>query len=407
MILVPLLMFPLMGAAVNLSSESVRSSTSSVTFGVMNLDGGNYSRLAISYFSALPNVTVRDIQPQTVDSAIEQAVKENASSLVVIPANFSSSVDLRQQATFDTYTAISSFGIGETARSSAVSSTVNSFGDYLSAYYIQNASSGLDPAVVMHPLLVNDSTYLNGKLIAVPPSVVGSVAFGQSFTLPFATFVIIIFAMQVASAAMGVEKEQKTLETLLTLPVSRFQILASKLIGSTVIAGLGAITTMVGFTSYMSSIGTLTSGNTTVTIDISPPLPFYVILGGLVFLTIALATTFAIIISVFTADVRSAQAVVGYLSIPIMLPALMTVVGDFNTFSLPLKALLLAIPFSYVGAFSTTGFSGDFTLGLAGVAYLAVWIVGALYAASRLFNSERILTARFTFRRKKAKQAQA
>lgn len=406
MILVPLLMFPLLGGAINLSTQSAQTAASSSSFGLMNLDSGNYSQVASQYFAALPNVTVRPISPQPVTSAMQAALKDNVSTLVVIPAGFSSDINARRQASLETFTTMTGFGIAQAAGSGRLSAVIGSFGSYLSALYVRTASPDLNASVVISPLNVNESTFLNGRLFAASPTIVASTGLSQSFALPIATFIVLIFAMQIASTAMAVEKEQKTFETLLTLPVSRFQILASKLVGSTVIAAMGAATSILGFTYYMNTIlGSTNAGGQVVTI--APTLEYYIILGVLLFLTLALATALAIIVSVFSSDVRGAQAVVGYLSFPIILPSILVIFSDFNTLSFGVQAALLAIPFSYVAIYATTGVFGTLTYALIGFVYLTGWIIGALYLASRLFNSERVLTARFSFGVRKQKKPTA
>ncbi|HYC26399.1 MAG TPA: ABC transporter permease [Nitrososphaerales archaeon] len=400
MILVPLILYPLLGTAINISTQSAEMAASSSSFGLMNLDAGNYSQIATAYFESLPNTTVKAVPPQSVADGMAAALKDNVSSLVVIPAGFSASIDARKQVTFDTYTTVTGFGIAEATRAGRLSAVVTSFGNYLTFLYVKSASSNLNASVVVAPIALNESSYLNGELIPESPSSVTANGLIRSFALPIATFIVMIFAMQIASTAMAVEKEQKTFETLLTLPVSRFQILASKLVGSTVIAAIGAATSIIGFTYYIDTITASSStGGPVFTISATPT--YYVILGTLLFLTLATATTLAIIVSVFSADVRGAQAVVGYISLPIFLPTILIIFGDFNTFSEAIKAVILAIPFSYVAVYATTGLFGGLDYAALGIAYLAAWIVGTLYLASRLFNSERVLTARFTFGRKK------
>jgi ABC-2 type transport system permease protein len=254
---------------------------------------------------------------------------------------------------------------------------------------------------VEHPLTVSSSSYIHGQIVPVSPSSVSTQALTQSFSLPIATFIVVVFAMQIAATAIAVEKEQKTLETLLTLPVSRFKILASKLVGSTIIAGLGAVASLTGFAYYMTSITSLSGGGGNVAYVFSPPLAYYAFTGVLIFLTLTLATLVAIVISAFAQDVRSAQALVGYLSLPIMLPAFFVLFGDFNSLPADLRLGLLAVPFSYVAAFTSTGIAGDFALGVVGVGYIAAWILVLLYLAAWFFRSERILTAKLSFRRKK------
>lgn len=404
MIIVPLLIFPLMGGAIGLSTESIKTATKSTSFAVMNLDGGNYSSLALGYFNSLPNVTVKDVPPQPVPDGMLTALKQNVSTLVVIPADFSSRVQARSQVSLESYTAVTSFGVGQQVTSTMVPSILKSFGAALSTYYIEQGSTGLNASVVLAPIALSESTYLNGNLLPVSPAAVASSGMQQSFALPIATFIVLIFAMQIASSAMAVEKEQKTFETLLTLPVSRFQILGAKLIGSTVIAAMGAVTSIIGFTYYMGMIGSVSEAAGSAAVEITPSPAYYVMLGLLLFLTLALATSISIIVSVFTSDVRGAQAVVGYLALPIILPTFLVIFGDIGTLSLGLKALVLAIPFSYVAAFAATGVFGDLTYGLIGMVYISLWVVGTLYLASKLFNSERILTSRFTFGRRKPEQ---
>jgi len=55
---------------------------------------------------------------------------------------------------------------------------------------------------------------------------------------------------------MGMEKENKTLETLLTLPVKRSSIITGKIIASAVVGLLMAVIYMLGFGYYMQSLTT-------------------------------------------------------------------------------------------------------------------------------------------------------
>jgi ABC-2 type transport system permease protein len=279
---------------------------------------------------------------------------------------------------------------------------VDSFGSYLTVYYLQTAAPSLNSSVVTSPLALNESSFLNGALIAASPSDVASAGLSQSFALPVATLIVLIFAMQIAATATAIEKEQKTLETLLTLPVSRFQILASKLLGSTVIAAVGAVTSIIGFSYYYSELLGSGSGSS-VAVNLAPTWSYYAVLGVLMFLNLAMATALAIVVSLFVSDVRGAQAIIGYFSFPIILPSILVILGDFNLMPLPLKTALLAIPFSYVAVFSVTGLFQNYIYAVIGIVYLTAWIVASLYIASRIFNSERILTAGFTFRRRKKK----
>jgi len=401
MIVVPLLMYPLMGVAINVSTQAVQNSIGTGNFAIMDLDGGNYSSLAVQYFTSLPNVTVNVIQPEQISAAITDAQHLNATTLVVIPQGFSQNVTDRGEVSLQTYTPLKTFATTESAKAGVVSDIISSFSSYLSAYYIQTADPTLNSSVVMQPLQVNATSIVNGEQVDIPPSTLDSIMLSQSFGTPIALMVVIILAMQIAATAIAVEKEQKTLETLLTLPVSRFNILSAKLIGSTVIAGLGAVTTVIGYTYYIDSFSSSFTTATSVSFNLAPSLLFYVILGALLFLTLAFATSLAIVIGVFCEDVRSAQAVVGYLIIPIMIPTFMLLFSDLQSFSTGIQVGLLLFPFSYATIFSKMAYTGNYTIGLLGISYVLLWTVIVLYIGSRIFSSEKVLTAKFTFSRKK------
>jgi ABC-2 type transport system permease protein len=403
MIVVPLLMYPLMGLAINVSTEAVQNSIGTGNMAIMDLDHGQFANLTIQYFTSLPNVTVNVIpDPEPISSAITDAQHLNATTLLVIPPGFSANITEKGQVAFMTFTPLKTFATTESARAGVVSGIIGSFGSFISAYYINSADPTLNASVVMQPLRVDASSVVNGEVFGIPPSTLSSIMLGQSFGTPVALLVVTILAMQIAATAIAVEKEQKTLETLLTLPVSRFNILAAKLIGSTLVAGLGAVTTVIGFTYYMNSFSTSFS-TASVAPNLSPSPIFYVVLGALIFLTLAFATSLAIVIGVFCEDVRSAQAVVGYLVIPIMIPNFMLIFSDLQSFSMPLQLALLAFPFSYATIFSKMAFVGDYTIGILGIGYLILWTAIILYIGSRLFSSEKVLTAKFSFSRRKKK----
>ena len=73
--------------------------------------------------------------------------------------------------------------------------------------------------------------------------------------------------MQIAATSVASEKEEKTLETLLSLPISRFTILFGKLAGSTIVAAVGAIAIIIGFNYYMGSF--MVMGDMGVPVDLA------------------------------------------------------------------------------------------------------------------------------------------
>ena len=102
---------------------------------------------------------------------------------------------------------------------------------------------------------------------------------------------------------------------------------------------------------------------------------------------------------------RGAQALVGYLYPIIFIPALALIYLDINTLPIALKAVLYAIPFSQPIIASKAIIFGDYSTVIFGIIYVAAFTMVIMYIASRLFATEKILTAKLKFRLRKTKKA--
>jgi ABC-2 type transport system permease protein len=77
---------------------------------------------------------------------------------------------------------------------------------------------------------------------------------------------------------------------------------------------------------------------------------------------------------------------------------------DINTLPLALKAVLYAIPYSHPIIASKAIVLGDYTTVIFGIIYVAAFTVVIMYIASRLFATEKILTAKLKFRLRRSKK---
>jgi len=112
----------------------------------------------------------------------------------------------------------------------------------------------------------------------------------------------------------------------------------------------------------------------------------------------------AVVMSAFSENVRGAQALVGYIYPLIFIPSLALVYLDVNSLPLAAKAVLYAIPYSHPIIASKAVVSGDYGIVLFGIIYVALFTVIIMYIASRLFATEKILTAKLKFGRGKMKE---
>ena len=104
--------------------------------------------------------------------------------------------------------------------------------------------------------------------------------------------------------------------------------------------------------------------------------------------------------SAFSEDVRGAQALVGYIYPLIFIPSMALMYLDINTLPLAVKAVFYAIPYSHPIIASKAVVMGDYTTVVFGIIYVAVFTVVIMYIASRLFATEKILTAKLKFKQR-------
>jgi ABC-2 type transport system permease protein len=191
--------------------------------------------------------------------------------------------------------------------------------------------------------------------------------------------------------------------------MDRFAILMGKLSGSIIVAALGALAFLFGLNYYMGSLtATVSSGASLdlVRLGLVPSFFGYLLLGVSLFVTLLSALALAVIISAFAEDVKGAQAIVGYVYPFVFIPSIALMYLDINTLPLAVRIVLYAIPYSHPIIASKAVVIGDYWTAVLGIVYVTAFTLVILYAASRLFATEKILTAKLKFRglRKRAEK---
>jgi ABC-2 type transport system permease protein len=400
MIVIPLVMFPLMGFAIETSMATVEQSIGETSVGLIDQDQGQYA-LTLQAFMTGSNFSITHFDDVTVDEALEQVQDSNLTSLIIIPSGFSENITEGKTADITVYTPFRGGGIAESTRSSTVNTLLNIFENGILDQRIREGFPKSDAAQILNPINLEDKSIVKGKSADVRPADLFSLMISQTTIMPVGMMTLLIFAMQLAATAVASEKEEKTLETLLTMPINRTMILAGKLTGSIIVALIGAVAYLVGFSYYMNSF---TGMGPDVVIDLAaiglaPSLASYAILGVSLFMALLSALALAISLSVFAEDVRGAQALVGPLSMLFIVPMIFTMFTDITALPFPLSIILLAIPFTHPMLAANVSFTGNYVGAIGGIAYMAIFTIIVLYVAAKLFGTEKILTAKLKFKR--------
>jgi len=399
LVVVPLILLPLMGHAVNIGMEQARGIT---YVAVVNFDEGQYGRLLIKALENSPNVSVTVINATTIDDAISEAVRLNQNVLVVIPQDFTSKLRVNETATVELYgifTTIST-GMKESVSEGRISAILNVLSEGIARIKVKNLGAK-NPNAILHPIALQSKSVINGRVIDVSPTIVSNIIVSQAMTIPLIVFMMVMVTSQMAAGAIASEKENKTLETLLTLPVPRTYIVGSKILGTAVMGLVAAISYMIGMKYYMASFNTGTSGVTLeqLGLTITP-------LGGflfalVVFLTIIISLSLAMIVATFAEDVQSATTLVSAVILPLAFPAFLLMYTDINTMPFIARYALLAIPFTHPVIDYRYVLMGNYSPVAVSVLYLLIIGGATLYATAWLFSTERILTAQVSWGRRK------
>ncbi len=403
MIIVPLIMFPLMGVAMQISMESAEQKIEETSIAIINQDQGAVA-LTLENYLAVFNFTITSFDDMSLDQAITHIQETNITNLVIIPKGFSQNITEGQTGSLTVYTPFEGgAGIASASQSSAINSIFYSFENYILDQRIQQGFPQANSTTILNPISYQEKSIIKGKTADVSPDTLFSLMLSQSVAMPAGIMALLIFAMQLAATAVASEKEEKTLETLLTMPINRTTILAGKLTGSIVVALVGSIAYIIGFMYYMSSFtGLIGSTNVDlVALGLAPTIESYAILGTSLFMALLSALALAISLSVFAEDVRGAQALIGPLSILFIVPMMFTMYTDINALPFPLSIILLAIPFTHSMLATNVSFTGNYIGALGGIAYMAIFTIVVLFIASKLFGTEKILTAKLKFQLRK------
>jgi ABC-2 type transport system permease protein len=127
-------------------------------------------------------------------------------------------------------------------------------------------------------------------------------------------------------------------------------------------------------------------------------------LGISLFVTLLSALALSVVLSAFSENVRGAQALVGNIYPLIFIPSMALMYLDINNLPTAIKTVLYAIPYSHPIIASKAVIMGNYTTVILGIVYVSIFTVVIMYFASKLFSTEKILTAKLMFKKNSKKK---
>ncbi|HDT13988.1 MAG TPA: ABC transporter permease [Candidatus Aminicenantes bacterium] len=394
------------------SKKEVQKATGIQTISALDQDGSPASQALIKGLESA-RFKILDQSGKTKDEAIETAKAGESKLLLVIPEGFGESLTELKPSEIETYSFMRSFSLIGARGQIVVQSVISALNEALSNNFLSEKLPEHDPASLKRPIKSKDFVVVQDMMAEGSANMVAGMISQQSLLIPVVLMMIVIYSSQMVISAVAMEKQNKTLETLLTVPIRRTSIITAKMLAAGLVGLISAGVYMFAFRGFIGGIGeeAAQAGAQAGAPAIMQKLGLtfsasgYAILGLSIFLAILVALALAMILGVLAEDFRSAQTMIMPLMFMVMIPYFISLFADMNTIALPLKIFILAIPFTHPFLVSQNLYLGNYGMIVAGLAYMLVVFVALVIFAARIFSTDKILTMKLRFGKKKTAAA--
>ncbi len=326
-----------------------------------------------------------------VYDSLEEAL-EGYNVVVVVPSGFSENLELGIPAPVTVYVVVEEPSLAALLSQGQILAALDDAARLLTAEL-----RGVSLEALTSPLTASTVFLYRGSEVG-PSDLIFMIGF--PLLAGFIAFALGAVAVQIGAISIAVEREARTLEALLAMPVSRLEIAFSKLVAATLISVVAAIVFEASFIAYvyLSARLTLEGGEGASAILYEAlsylaerPLALAVIALVAVASTLNMALLGILVGSLFAGDIRGAVVSSSYLSLLAGIPVLYEAVAFAGGPSPALLALFHVSPIYYPFSVAKGYAAGDAALALLYVVVEAVYIAVAAIAAAKLLSSEAVV----------------
>jgi len=388
-----------------LAKGEVKKAAAAQKISVLDLDNSQFSQELIKGLQSA-NFNIELMKEKNKESAIDSVKANDSNLLLVIPEGFGESVTEFKPKEIETYTFLRSFSISATRNSAVFKAVISAINNYLSNDFLKKKIPETNPDNLKNPIKSKDFVIVKDKSAEASASAITGFVTSQTVFVPVILMMIIIYSSQMVISAIAMEKQNKTLETLLTVPISRSSIITAKMVSSGLVGLISAVIYMVGFRSFMGGFyGDVRAASqmsgVIQKLGLSLNTNSYIILGISLFFAILCALAMAMILGVLAEDFRSAQSLIMPVIFLVMIPYFIFFISDVKSLSLPVKIFVLAIPFTHPFLTTQNIFLENYNAILYGILYMFIVFVVLVAIAARIFSTDKILTMKLRLGRKK------
>ena len=382
------------GKAMSKAVDEVKKDANSIN--ICDQDNTPFTKNMLDVMSKMEDINVNKVDIQS-DDFTKELKDSDYKNVVIIPKGFTEQVEKREVATVkfaQKMTSIATFSNISTGSQIALQTLQKGIKTtiYSKENLDENTIKQLDD-----PIKLEEYTVISDKQDQVASSTVSSIMQSQSMLIPIIMFLLIMYSSQMIMGAISTEKLDKTLETLLSSPVSRLSVISAKMLSAAIVAALQAAVYMFGMNKMMEGItgGMANDKNyeeILKNLGLTMSVGDYILVGAQMFMTILIVLSISIILGALAKDAKSAQT----LQLPIMLlamvPYFVTMFIDVKSASPVIKYVTMAIPFTHSFIANQNVMFGDYTTYFIGLGYQFVLLCICMFLALRIFMSDMIFT---------------
>jgi len=381
----------LFGSIGNTIGDIGEEASQAPTIALINEQNTSYSSIASKIIYNNAEVVYNSTDISNKEIAFEKLKEKEGIALFIIPKDFSENIKNNNPGEIEIFWIMEGAGIMNSISSSSVENILWIINNHISKTLIKDNSS-LNASVVLSPITRSETTNFKGiDFKDVSPSVLIGMMASQSMMIPIIMMMIIIISGQMVISSMALEKENKTLETLLTLPIKRTSIVSGKILASAIVGLFLALIYMIGMGYYMMSFN-IGSSIGTVNIDLSMSMFDILLFGILLFITLVAALSLCMLLGTMAKNYKSAQTLIFPVVLMSMFPMFITMFTDFDTLPLAFKTLLFAIPFSHPMMAPRALMFDDYLFVIGGIIYVSIFTVIVIALVVWIFKTDRLLT---------------
>ena len=400
-----------------MDSEIEESSEETGKINICDQDKGTFSAAIIEAMKAA-DYEINEVE-LTGDDYVKQLKDLDLTSVVIIPQGFDQQmqdiitsgegvelkpVNIEMVSRLESLSLTGNLEDGSMMATSAIDSAVKT------VVYSKMGVTAEQMLMLEAPVALKETTIVGDKQAEASATMLSAYVMMSSMFVPIVIFLLIIYSSQMIMNAVATEKIDKTLETLLSAPISRLSVLLAKMTAASVVSALYAVAFLIGFKDMMGGMTDTISGaiDSSVVSQLGLDLSMggYIMLVAQMFLSLLITLAISLILGALAKDAKSSQTLLLPIMGMVMIPYMISMFTDISALG-PFKWVLYAIPYSHTFMAQTNIILHDMPAYFGGLIYQLVLLIICMGCAVKMFTSDKIFTLNLNFGERKSKYAKA